>query len=352
MFTKIAINDIENWDRIVKNFDNFDVYYLSGYVKAFQIHGDGEPVLFFYKDEKIRAMNVVMKNDIASNEKFLGKIPSNTLFDITTPYGYGGFIIEGEIGIDNLERLNSEYNILCKKENIISEFVKFHPVLKNAMHQNILYDIIDLGRTIMVDIKSKEHIWTTLTSKNRNMIRKAKKSKVNIYWGRDPWLFEEFAILYNSTMEKKNAKKYYYFKKNFYDSILIDMKYNSLVFYAKFEEQIIAMSIIIFAGKIMHYHLSAINVEYKNFAPINLLLYEASCWGSENGYEFLHLGGGVGSKEDSLFEFKATFNKSSTTRFSIGRKIFDDDKYKELLEIRKQDMNFKEDSSFLIAYRQ
>jgi Pyruvate/2-oxoacid:ferredoxin oxidoreductase gamma subunit len=36
------------------------VYYLSGYSKAFQLHGDGEPTLFYYEDSNIKAVNVVM----------------------------------------------------------------------------------------------------------------------------------------------------------------------------------------------------------------------------------------------------------------------------------------------------
>ena len=31
------INDAEQWDNIVYSFKDFDVYYLSGYVKAFQL---------------------------------------------------------------------------------------------------------------------------------------------------------------------------------------------------------------------------------------------------------------------------------------------------------------------------
>ncbi|GAE88919.1 hypothetical protein [Acetivibrio straminisolvens] len=45
----VNIDDNNKWDNIVKGFKNFDVYYLSGYVKAFQTHGDGEPKLFFMK---------------------------------------------------------------------------------------------------------------------------------------------------------------------------------------------------------------------------------------------------------------------------------------------------------------
>ena len=38
-----SIEEAKKWDELVRTFANYDVYYLSGYVKAFQIHGDGEP---------------------------------------------------------------------------------------------------------------------------------------------------------------------------------------------------------------------------------------------------------------------------------------------------------------------
>lgn len=352
MLKIITIDNAKNWDRIVKTFNTFDVYYLSGYVKAFQVHGDGEPILFYYSDDSIKAINVAMKNDIATDSKFNNLIPLNKLFDIATPYGYGGFLVEGNINSNSLEKLRIEYENLCKNEGIVSELVKFHPVLNNVGYQNNLYEIKNLGKTITIDLNSRENIWNTLSSKNRNMIRKANKSNVEIKWGRDIELFKQFIPLYNSTMDKNNARNYYYFKSNFYDSIFYDLKYNSLIFYAVFEKKIIAMSIIVFAGQMMNYHLSAASIEFKHLAAVNLLLYEASCWGNENGYKTFHLGGGVGSKKDSLFEFKSAFNKNSVTRFSLGRKIFDTLKYNELLEIRKKDLNFKEDPSFLIGYRQ
>lgn len=42
------ISEAKDWDCVVRSFSEYDVYYLSGYVNAFQIHGDGEPQLFFF----------------------------------------------------------------------------------------------------------------------------------------------------------------------------------------------------------------------------------------------------------------------------------------------------------------
>lgn len=351
MLSFISANEEEKWNDIVKSFKNYDVYYLLEYAKAFQIHGDGEPLLIYYNDNDFRAMNVVMKRDISLDERFQGKIPSNNYYDISTPYGYGGFIVEGEASIKNINKLHEEYNKACINKGIISEFVRFHPVLNNSKFLEEIYDVETLGKTITMKLESKEQIWKEITGKNRNVIRKAIKSGVEIYWGRSPELFKVFIELYNATMDKDNAADYYYFDKDFYKSILEDLRYNSLIFYAVYKGKIIAMSIIMFGNGQMHYHLSASDREYQRLAPTNLLLFEAASWGCENGSKTFHLGGGLGSQEDNLFKFKKAFNKNSDTKFSIGRKIFDQDKYNELITIREKAGNFDENSTFFPLYR-
>ena len=347
----VSINDSEKWDAIVRSFKDYDVYYLSGYAKAFQIHGDGEPLLFYYHDGNTRAINVVMKRDIEKDEHFSGKLPEGTYFDIVTPYGYGGFLFEGEASEEKLKVFDDEYSGFCKSEGIISEFVRFHPVLKNSNLLEDIYQITELGKTISMNLNSKEQIWSDLTSKNRNMIRKAQRSGVEIFWGRSIELYRDFVKLYNMTMDKDNATAYYYFGENFYQSILNDLKYDALMFYSVYQDKIIAMSIIFFANQKMHYHLSSTNTEYQHLAPTNLLLYEAACWGCENGYNIFHLGGGLGSKEDSLYKFKSAFNRKSDNTFSVGKKIFDEEKYRELVETRRREKGVETNISYFPIYR-
>ena len=112
------------------------------------------------------------------------------------------------------------------------------------------------------------------------------------------------------------------------------------------------MSIMIFANGRLNYHLSGSDIEYRNLAPSNLLLYKAAVWGCEQGLKTFHLGGGVGSGEDNLYKFKAAFNKVSDFQFSIGKQIFDQEKYDELVRIRREsDPEFDETSRFFPLYR-
>ena len=86
MLNVYTINQEKEWDDIVRTFKQHDVYYLSGYVKAFQLHGDGEPLLFFWQSDQLRGINVTMKRDISSDERFSELIEEQTFYDLSTPY--------------------------------------------------------------------------------------------------------------------------------------------------------------------------------------------------------------------------------------------------------------------------
>ena len=127
MLNVFTLEHAEQWDKIVQSFSEYDVYWLSGYVKAFQLHGDGEPLLFHYESPETRGINVVMKRDVSKDKHFAGKLPEGRYFDFATPYGYGGWIIEGS----NMDGLFAEYRRWLEKNGIISEFVRFHPMVGN-----------------------------------------------------------------------------------------------------------------------------------------------------------------------------------------------------------------------------
>lgn len=342
MIKLIDLDHSAEWDETVKSFAEWDVYYLSGYVKAFHIHGDGDPFLLYYDENGLRAIYVYMRRETALSG----------LYDSVTPYGYGGVLFEGDTSDENRKAFWDAYVQKMHEENIADNFVRYHPVLRNAEPMKAVSNVIDLGKTIAFDLVTPEVIWENIISKNRNMIRKAEKNNVVIEHGKGMDLFEKFIEIYNSTMDKDHAEEYYYFKRPFYESIHNDLHDHYEMFYAMLNGEIIAMSIMLFGNKQMHYHLSGSKIEYRNLAPSNLLLYQAALWGYERGFKTFHLGGGVGSDEDNLYKFKAAFNKMSDFQFSIGKQIFDKEKYDELVKIRREsDPNFDGTSNYFPLYR-
>ena len=315
-------------------FDQFGLYQTQ--------NNYGDPFLLYYEGNGLRAIYAYMRRPTAIEGEY----------DSVTPYGYGGVLFEGDTSEESKTSFWREYLAAMEQEHIVDNFVRYHPVLKNAEPMKSVSNVIDLGKTIAFDLTSHEVIWENIISKNRNMIRKAEKNGIEIHHGKDLALFEDFRRIYNATMEKDNAEEYYFFGEKFYESIHNDLRDNYEMFYAVYEGQIIAMSIILFANKQMHYHLSGSMMEYRNLAPSNLLLYKAAVWGCEQGFKTFHLGGGVGSGEDNLYKFKAAFNKISDYQFSIGKEIFDQEKYDELVALRaKEDPEFNQDSKFFPLYR-
>ena len=181
------------------------------------------------------------------------------------------------------------------------------------------------------------------------MVRKAAKNGVTIE-KRSIDNYQEFIPIYKETMMKDNAEEYYYFEEEYYKA-QYGLKDNACIFYALLEGKPIAAAIMYFNDRYIHYHLAGTITEYRKYAPSNLLLYEASCWASQQGIKKFHLGGGI-TQDDNLFGFKKQFNKNGRLPFVIGKTVFNNEAYQKLLAIRqKSDVSFDINNSRMIQYR-
>lgn len=351
MFRIYNIKEAEEWDKAVESFPNYDIYYLSGYLKAFEIHGDGDPILVYYEGDGLRGMCALMLRDIANIDWTKG-IEKGQYFDVVTPYGYGGWLMDGDCSEEKLNCLWKEYEIFMKDQKIVCAFTRWCPWLKNQETMRGRSNIIDLGNTIFIDTTSVDGIMDNIKSKDRSTIRKAVKNGVTVEISDDSSLFKEFIEIYKGTMLKDNAEEYYFFKPEFYQSIVYDLKGKWLMAAAKLDGKIIGMSIMLFCNGHVHYHLSGSILEYRKLNATNLILYETAKYGAEHGFRLFHLGGGVGSGEDPLYKFKKAFNKDGDLQFSISKDMFDQNSYDMLVEMRKKnDPTFNAESGFFPIYR-
>ena len=346
----IPFHEKERWNNIVKSFERYDIYYLNEYVSSFRYINDGKPLLIYYKGNNMRLCYVVQQSDIAECGKLRSVLKLGKYYDWSTPYGYGGPLTDRF----SEEELSCFFNLLyeySKSHNIITQFIRFHPLLQNQKVFENFCDLLRLKETVFIDTTDKVTIFNNMDSKNRNMVRKAQRNNIEISIDNTSESKEAFLSIYKETMQRNNASKYYYFNPMFFEDMFSAIAEHYLLFNAKYEEKIICSAIVMYCNGNMHYHLSASLREYMHLAPNNLLLYTAACWGAENGYTKFHLGGGVGI-DDSLFSFKKSFNKKGLKDFYIGRNVFCEDKYRELLDIRTAiDSDFDRNNTYLIQYR-
>ncbi len=378
IFEVVSSKENSRWNEIVRSYLHWDIYYLNEYARSFEIHGDGEAFLISFqwtgsgqddidkaeqaenvmnsqdllKQASCRLCYVVMKKDIGTDEKFADLLPADCWYDLETPYGYGGFLLQGTFTKEACRAFVTKMSAYAEENRIVSQFVRFYPVYHNETYYERMQDsaIRYLRDTIYIDTTDKENIMANMDSKNRNMVRKAIKSGVTICHDKGEHL-DDFIRIYESTMDYDHATSYYYFKREYYEYLIEHMKEQLEIFYSVYEGKYIGAAIFFYNKEYMHYHLSGMYTEYRSTAATNLLLYEAAVWACERGIRLLHLGGGLGA-EDSLFGFKKQFNKKGRLPFYVGRTIFDKEVYKELMRRRKEaDASFDLENSFMIQYR-
>ena len=341
--------DREAWNSYVHSFRNWDIYYLYEYAYSFMIHGDGDILLICYENGAERFCYVVMQSDISNTSQFAGLLEKDSWYDWETPYGYGGPLTDGKISETTQQKFLSEVQEYCRDHHVVSQFIRFHPLLKNY---DVLPSVIEtryLRDTIYMDTASPEIIMQNMDSKNRNMVRKASKSGITIQQ-RPVSDYGEFITMYAETMKKNGADAYYTFDEHYFAS-LTAFSDNAFILYAMLDGIPIAGSIMFYNDRYMHYHLSGSRPEYRKYAPSNLLLYDAACRACELGIKQFHLGGGM-TQDDSLFGFKKQFNKNGRSSFVVGRTIFDQNAYRALLLIRSNaNPEFDPENGFMIQYR-
>lgn len=110
MVKVISHREKETWNKIIQNSRKADIYKDWGYLNALKLNGDGEPLLFTYINDDTEIINVALKRDIRKDKHFKS-LPKNKYFDLISPYGYGGTLIQPRMKLI-LRRILEYYKII------------------------------------------------------------------------------------------------------------------------------------------------------------------------------------------------------------------------------------------------
>lgn len=319
-----------------------DIYFDKNYGKLYEDHEDGIAEQFVHESKHGKITNLFIKKEIPIH------IHSKKYYDITTPYGYGGPVI---VHTSNKEKLVKEYEQAfqeyCDENSIIAEFVRFHPIMENALDFKKTYSIEYLRNTVGTSIF--ESTFSNEFSKSaRKALRRSLRDGLSYRIRKNPEDISSFINIYYSTMERNNASNYYYFSNNYFYKLVESFKNKIVLVDVLYENEIIASSINLSYDNLIHVHLSGTNPDYLKYSPAYVLKYALVEWAEENGYTLIHYGGGTSNDiNDSLYSFKKKFTKGTFFDFYIGKKVWNQSIYNELCEIKKIDAEVE----FFPAYR-
>src|SRR5690606_15147682 len=179
-------------------------------------------------------------------------------------------------------------------------------------------------------------------------VRNALNKGVSFQVTEKPEDISEFKKIYYSTMDRNNAKDYYYFDDAYFEKCMELFNDKLLLVEAIYDAKKIAMGLYFIYDKTIHIHLSGTLSEYLYLSPAYVLRYAVTMWGKENNYKLIHHGGGrTNSQEDSLYTFKKQFGKNTEFDFYIGKKIWNNEVYIKLCN----DKNIAPNTDYFPAYR-
>jgi len=316
------VDDKSKWDAqlsLIRQV-NKDIYFSYDYYHLYEVNGDGQAKAALYSGDN--GMQVVYPFIL---KPVKGYRTQTQYFDIESAYGYGGPAVE-DYNESDMKVFEDLFHGWCMDNNIVAEFVRFHPFLYNYKYFNADILIERNRTTVYIDLeKGIYNIWNiSISSKNRNMIRKAQREGIEVRISSN---YPDFIRLYQLTMDKLGADGYFYFSDNYYrDMIELDGRFSFLA-EAVYDGKAIASAVFLYSEEYLHYHLSGSDPEYLKLAPNNILLFKAIEYGCEKGLKKFHLGGGTTNKvDDRLYRFKRSFSKDEST-FYTGKRIHNRDKY-------------------------
>ncbi|MDZ8079939.1 MAG: GNAT family N-acetyltransferase [Nostoc sp. DcaGUA01] len=342
------------WLEILKKL-NHDIYHLPEYVdlEAKRIQAIPEAILIFEND-KILFLPYLLR---CVNNLFETNIEIPLIWDIVSPYGYPGILLS-QAAANTPEFLQLAVNQLIlglRDRQICSAFLRLHPILNQGLNEVLPLELCQVsGETVSIDLSlSTSEIWHQTRPEHRNHINRCKRSGFTARMVRLEEYIDKFINIYHETMNRVEAKKYFYFDDNYFQN-LANLNKNIYLCLIELNNQIACAGIFTECCQIVQYHLGGTKSEFLKQAPSKLMFDYVRFWAKERGNKFLHLGGGVGSAKDSLYNFKAGFSKQRHLFLTL-RLITDAEKYDSLVELRAKSLKTEPknlfESNFFPAYR-
>ena len=337
-----------------------DVYHLGGYHAWSRDRGEGEPYLIVVENGERGFAWPYLLRPVAG----IPGLEGCDAMDVTSVYGYPGPLAWGcRPGDPFICEAWAEVQATWRAQHVVAAFTRFSPLLGNAA---LMADarapvggpeaptpVVVVGPTVSLDCTSDDETTTAGFARAiRQHLAAGRRAGLvtehDTGWSRLPG----FTSLYRRTMERNGAAPYYMFDLADFERLRVALPGHLHLLVTSLGDEIGAAGLFTELGGIVQAHLVGTNSAMRQLSPCATLFDDARRWARERGDTVLHLGGGRGGREDSLFSFKGRFSPIRH-QFSVGRWVLDGARYRELVRASRDGLRVGADSppTFFPAYR-
>ena len=326
------ITDDLHWEDELKSAGCFDFYHTYDYHQLAKQH-----------DEELVMVKYSVGTQVVLLPFLRRHIEGTSWFDLTSVYGYAGPVSRVDENDFDTVLFAEEIMQYFQSNSIVSVFSRLHPFFKSQpfVLQHI-GEIVNVGKTVNIDVSQPlEHSRKSYNKSLKNQVNKLRRN-ASVRLAVSEADLDEFVSIYTETMERVGAKPEYFFSREYFETFL---KMRSCVTEILLVETgdpkvAIAGSMFVTTNGIVQFHLSGTLNEYLKSRPAKLFLDEMRIKATESHCHFFNLGGGVGGREDSLFEFKSAFSEDIRD-FKVWKLVVDQHKYDYLSsEVTEAEQDF------------
>ena len=326
-YQSFVIRNKKDWDSYTQKSLIHEIFHTWYY---HSLNTEGEPLLFVYETNSLFIALPVIKR----------KIETSPLYDLTSAYGYGGPI--SNTALSELPQLAiTQFKIsflqFMRAENAICIFARLHPFINQHYLLQNIGGLQQNGTTVYMNLaESPEEQRKRYDKRLARQIRKLREKGYVIKELNTADGIKSFTKMYWENMTRVNASAHYYFDEQYFANLLNVEGFENKLLAIYDGDELICGALLLISGEIIRNHLSATSPSYLNESPSKLLTDEISMIGRSLGKKIFHLGGGLGGKKDSLFEFKRYFSKLELAD-RIWCYVNDEDAYNNLVLNRRDD---------------
>ncbi|WP_109300662.1 GNAT family N-acetyltransferase [Aquimarina sp. AU474] len=328
-----------------------NVYYSIEHLEHFAQKQDSLRYFMLEKD----GMPIILMPFVL--RKIMIKDKEHPYYDVISPYGYSGPLFNENVSEDDLIEFWEYVDEWYKKNDIISEFVRFS--LNENFKQYSGVTIKSLSNVRGHLLENFDDQWTAFLPKVRNNYRKAVNYDLSFKVFHKDEITKDvikiFNDIYVDTMSRNNADSIYFFSNSYFENLILSNLNNFSIAITYFENIPISVELIINYKDTIFAFLGGTNAEYFSYRPNDFLRVEIIKWAINNQKKYYVLGGGMKDGDGLYKSKKSLFPKNEDVIFYTGRKIVNQEVYNELsmssnpeyTDIAEEDLN----SYFFPFYR-
>lgn len=335
----ITIQDQADWVSYIQNAAEYDFYHTWHY---HHLDKSGSPFLFVYQEG----------DDFIAFPLTKRAIPGSPYYDLSCVYGFSGPISNkkmDELEDSLMENFKHSFLKFLADEKYVSVFSRMHPFFKQQILLDKLGGVHENGLTVAFDLSiSIENQRKEYSQSTRADVNRARRKGFCLREEKGPEAVAVFVDIYTETMRRVSASNYYLFNETYFNKILNTAEYDARILMVYDGDTAMSSTIVTFTNGIMQAHLMGTRTQYLPHSPTKFLVDEMTLLGRSMGMRYYNLGGGLGFKEDNLFQWKSAFSKLHLP-YKSWRYIANPTIYQQILDERN--INKNADVDFFPLYR-